>query len=71
MSGSENCLQTAHLGLGVMAISFRVQLILHILGSGKDRNPFYLDHNMYPCYLDARFFDFVGVRVVKVSGYGF
>ena len=71
MSGSENCLQSAHLGLGVMAVPFRAQPILRILGSRKDHNPFYLDYTMYPCYLDPRFFDFVGTRVVKVSGYGF
>ena len=51
-----------------MTVSFGAQPILHIFGSGKDSNPFYLDHNMYLCYLDARFFDFIGVLVVEVSG---
>ena len=68
MPGGGKHLQTAHLGSSVMAIPLRAQSILHISGGGKSRKPFYLDCTTYLCHLGVRFFDFVKVHVIEVSG---
>ena len=52
-----------------MIISFRAQPILRILGSGKGRKPFYINHTVHPCNLSAWLTDFVEVRIVEVSGW--
>ena len=41
------------------------------MGSGKDRNTFYLGYTMYSPYPGAQFFNFLEVCIVQVSGHAF